>query len=49
MSGTSKSNAPLINDEFDFGLTPQGTLWNDSMDLDKLRKQCITDPDNGLW
>lgn len=49
MSGTGKANAPIIPDEFDFGLTPQGTLWDGTAEIDKLKNQCITDPLNGLW
>jgi len=44
MSGGSKSNAPIIADEFDFGLTPEGVLVTDDIDIDKLRNDCVTDP-----
>lgn len=49
MSGNSKSNAPMIPDEFDFGLTPEGVLLTPELDINQLRKDCLTDPENGIW
>lgn len=49
MSGSGKANAPIISDEFDFGLTPEGVLVTEELDIDQLRKDCLTDPQNGLW
>jgi len=34
MSGSGKANAPIISDEFDFGLTPEGVLVTEELDID---------------
>ena len=49
LASKNKKNAPIIHDDFDFGMMPSGHLLDDSIDINHLRKQCISDPENGYW
>lgn len=49
LSSKYKKNAPIIADDFDFGMMPSGQLLDNTIDINHLRKQCMSDPENGKW